>query len=464
MERYKKLGKNIALLTVGNFASKLLSFFLVPLYTTVLTTEEYGTADMVTTSVNLIMPLFALLVYEAVLRYALEEDIDNKQVFSIGLYITSVGCICIMIVTPFLRFFEGIKSYVGLFVLYYVSLVFYNLVLQFIKGIEEVRVYSVAGVLNTFIYILCNIVFLLFFKIGVKGYLLSFIIGHVGATLYAFLKTKAYKYIIGYGKIKTENVRKMLKYSIPMIPNAVSWWVSNSSDKYILIYFWGVAVNGIYSVAYKIPSILTIAISIFVSAWQISSVENFGSKESKKFYADIYDKYECLLFVGTSILIGGTKILSKYLFANEFYEAWIFTPVLILASVFNSLAAFYGSIYTSAKKTKMLFYSTVIGAVGNIVLNFLMIPSMGAMGAAIATMLSYMVVWLIRVVHSRTIFSFEIKIKRDIIVYSILIIESLLVCLDINPCFIVSIISSVLVITICRKVFVDIVEKIIKYI
>ncbi|MGN0526963.1 MAG: polysaccharide biosynthesis C-terminal domain-containing protein [Acutalibacteraceae bacterium] len=462
MGKYQKLGKNVALLTVGNFASKLLSFLLVPFYTAILSTEEYGTADVITTSVNLIMPIFTLVIYEAVLRFALDKTGDKKQVFSVGLYISLVGCAVVVAGAQFLRFFDTVKLYVWQFVLYYISLIVYNLVLQFVKGIEKVTVYSIAGVVNTFIYIGCNILFLLVFNWGVKGYLSAFIVGHAVAALYAFLAAKVYKYIISFSKIKLSLVKQMVKYAAPMIPNTVSWWVSNSSDKYILIYFWGVAVNGIYSVAYKIPSILTIVITIFISAWQISAVENFGSEESKKFYANIYDKYESLLYIGAAILIGAVQILAKFLFSNDFYLAWKYTPVLICASMFNSLAAFYGSVYTSSKKTKMLFYSTLIGAIANIGLNFALIPSFGAMGAAIATMVSYMIIWVVRAIHSRRLFQFNIRIKRDILVYFILGAETVLISMDKNPYYIVSVVSVLAICLICRDIFADVLKLVVK--
>ncbi|MCI8497661.1 MAG: oligosaccharide flippase family protein, partial [Clostridiales bacterium] len=407
--------------------------------------------DMLTTTVNLIMPIFTLLVYEAVMRYALDKTGDKQQVFSIGLYITVIGCLVVVFGVQFLRFFAALKPYIWLFILYYISLAFYNLILQFIKGIEKVAVYSVAGVINTFVHIICNIIFLLCFRWGVQGYLMAFIIGHSVAAVYAFCMAGVYRYVISYSKLKVDYLKKMLHYACPMIPNSISWWVSNSSDKYILTYFWGVTVNGIYSVAYKIPSILTIIINIFISAWQISSVEDFGSESSKKFYSDIYDKYEGILFMGASFLIGFSPILAKFLFSNAFYDAWRYTPVLVLASVWNSLSAFYGSIYTAAKKTNMLMYSTLAGAVGNILLNLALIPTYGAMGAAIATMISYAIVWLMRAIHSRKIFAFDIKVKRDIIINVVLLLEIVLVCTEHNPYYIVSILSVAFICHRCRE-------------
>lgn len=428
--KYRKLGKNILFLTVGNFTSRVLSFLLVPVYTAILSTEEYGVADLFTTTANLILPIFTLLIYESVMRFALDKEENKAEIFSIGLWITLAGGILISIFSLLFRNIELLQNHIILFLLYYITLALFNLILQFIKGIELVGIYSTAGVINTFIYIFCNILFLIFFKWGLEGYLLSFVIGHTIAFTYVFLVAKLYKYIISWRDIHIQKLKEMITYSLPMIPNAISWWISNSSNRYMLVYFYGTAINGIYSVAYKIPSILSILLTIFIGAWQISAVTQFGSEESKKFYSDIYRMYESTLIIGSAFLIAGTKVLAWFLYSAEFYQAWLYTPVLILASVFNSLAAFYGSIYTSAKRTSMLFYSTLIGAIANIVLNLGLIPYWGAMGASIATLVSYLMVWGIRVINSRKIMRIQIDYVKCSVGYICLIIECILICLD----------------------------------
>ena len=98
--------------------------------------------------------------------------------------------------------------------------------------------------------------------------------------------------IYGKGAGFDKNLAKeMLRYAIPMMPNSLSWWISNSSDKYIVTWFCGTAVTGIYSVAYKMPSMISVVVQIFYNAWSISAVDGFGSEETLKFYNSIYKKY-----------------------------------------------------------------------------------------------------------------------------------------------------------------------------
>lgn len=435
MKGYKKLGKNIILLTVGNFASKVLSSFLVPFYTTVLSTKEYGSADILTTSINLILPIFSMLIYESVLRFLLDDTNDKKQIITIGLMINLIGFFVFLFFSPLCLFISTIKEYYIVFVMYYLSSSLFNITSQYIKGIENVSLFTLGGVLNTIFMISFNILFLLYFKIGVFGYLSSFILSQLLVSLLYVIKGHILKELISIRTIDFVLAKKMLKYSIPMIPNSLSWWISDSSDKYLVTFFKGVSVTGLYSVAYKIPTILTILTSIFMSAWQISSVENFGTEENRKFFSDIYVKYASCTIILCTGLITFAKIISQFLFSNNFFDAWIYTPVLLLGFVFNSMSAFFGTVYTAAKKTQMLFYSTLIGAFVNIFLNIILIQKYSALGAAIATMLSYFFVWMIRFFNSHKIMKLDIDIKGNIISYALLLIQVVLVCLDLQYFF-----------------------------
>lgn len=197
--------------------------------------------------------------------------------------------------------------------------------------------------LHTFLYLSFNILFLAVIKIGVYGYLLAMNLSNLGAILFLVISCKLYKNFISIKRINWKLAKDMIKYSLPMIPNYISWWFNNCSDRYMVSFFCGTSVTGIYSVAYKIPTILSSMTSIFSSAWKISSVENFGSDESVKFYNKTYQFYSGLLLIGGSILIFLTKFLASFLFAKKFFLAWRITPFLILAYIISALALRFSS-------------------------------------------------------------------------------------------------------------------------
>lgn len=436
--KYKELFSNIGLITLGNFSSKLLIFFLIPFYTRVLTTSEYGTSDLIFTTISLLYPLFTVLMTEAIMRFSLDEMYNKKQIFSIAVYISLIGLIVLFIFSPVMLLFSAIKNYYLYFLIYYFLYIFDLLFLQFAKGINKVKVYSIAGILNTFVTVMCNILFLTVLKLGLDGYFLAYIAGLLVSSGYMVIKNQLWKYLISPKKINKTVIKEMLSFSIPMIPNSISWWISNSSDKYLLSYLCSVSVNGIYSISYKIPSIITVISNIFMGAWQISSVDNFGSEENKKFYSTVYKNYSSLLIIIISFLVLFLKIIAKFIFAKEFYIAWECSIILLLAALFNSKAAFLGTIYTSAKKTRFLFVSTLLGAMTNIVLNIILIPLYEAKGAAIATLISYLIVWLARLINSRNILKISINLKKDLISYVLIVIQIVIYIFNIKFSFIIN--------------------------
>ncbi|MCD7737716.1 MAG: polysaccharide biosynthesis C-terminal domain-containing protein [Lachnospiraceae bacterium] len=435
-KQYKKLGVNVAAIMISNFASKILSFLIVPVYTAVLTTQEYGVVDTLSTTISLLYPFFTLLVSEAVLRFALDKNEDQQQIFSIGFWITIFGFVVMLLVSPVYFLFDGLKDYYCYFMLYYFATTLQMLLNYFIRGIERVKLFAFNGFLVTFVYLVLNIVFLLVLKIGVHGYFLALIISSFFGCIFTWFAAGLHHYLIRPWRMNRGLIRQMLHYSIPMIPNSISWWISTSADKYILIFFHGYALAGVYATSQKIPSLFAMIGTIFLNAWQISAVEDFGSEQSRLFYSDIYKKYSSLNIVVVSAFICGTQLLSRILYANEYYEGWIYTPVLLFSFVFHALAGFLGTIYTSAKETKFMFGSAVAAALVNIILNFVLIPGFGAMGAAWATLISYFVMWLVRLMDSRRFIHLDIYLKKDIASYVLILVQMGLLYLQTIPAYI----------------------------
>ena len=457
MGKGKKLGKDIGLMTIGTFGSKLLTFFLVPLYTSCLSTSEYGIADLITTTISLLFPLFTVTIGEAVLRYALDKDIDRGQVFSIGVLINTVGFIVLLAFSPLWLKFDFLNEYYIFFLLYYLSYVTYQFFSYFAKGIDKVTIYTISGICQTVTTIITNVIALIVFNSGIEGYLLSFIVSNTIAALVIFIFADLRSYF-NLKTIYVDLVKEMLTYSFPMIPNSISWWVSNSSDKYILKWICGATITGIYSVSYKIPTILSIFYNIFLSAWRLSAVDEFGSKNSIRFHSEVLSKlFEVLCIVAAGIILMN-KYLAKVLYANDFYQARMFVPILVIAVLVHGIGEFYGTLYTSAKQTKMLFYSSMIGALANISLNIILIPKLAGMGAAAATLISYFVILLFRAVHTRKIMKLSLDYRKMGMLSALLLIMSIIQTLDRKYSLLCSVLLFVCMLCLAKQSIVEVIN------
>ena len=259
----------------------------------------------------------------------------------------------------------------------------------------------------------------------------------------------------------------MLHYCRPLIANSVAWWFNSAADRYIVIWFCGMAENGIYSVGYKIPSILNIFQSIFNQAWTLSAVRDFDPEDKDGFFKKMYGLYNCLMVLMCSILIILDRFIAKILYANEFFLAWKYVPFLLISIVFGAVSGYVGGIFSAVKKSSLYAQSTIVGAAVNIILNFILVQYMGALGAAVSTGISYMVVWAMRVIVLRKYINMKINYVRDCISYGILWIQAILLLIYPDETIFLYVIQILLlVIIIClhygdlRKVYTTIKVKI----
>ena len=370
---------------------------MLPLYTAVLTTEEYGISDMVQTIATMLIPILTAMIAESVLRFCFLNEYSTSQVFSIGIRLTLFGtilCVFFSVSFLFVSFFNGLGLYVLYVPILFVSNSLLNLLHKYARGTNNVKVSATAGLLSTTAVILLNLFFLLVLKIGVLGYLLAYTLGDFVAITYIAIRCKVRGV---YTSTRNKKLRSdMLKYSIPLVPNSLSWWALSSVNRYIILAYLGVSAVGIYSATLRIPSILTVICDIFAQAWLLSALKDYGSDESKRFIQSMHNKYFSLLIILTSIIIMMAYPLTKVLLSSEFCQYWWVTPYLFISVFLGALAGFLGSIFSSEKKNTMQFVSTMVGALVSILITVLFLKHYGVIVVAIATMIGYYVVWLIR--------------------------------------------------------------------
>lgn len=425
MGKYRYLFKNIGLLTLSQFATKFLSFFLVPLYTSILNTTEYGIYDLFNTTISVLLPILTLNIQEAILRFSLDKRANKDAIVTVGYkyLVISNLVVAVGLLTNFVfGVNEVVKTYSILFFLMFFVQSLSGVITTYVRGIEKIVDLSISSVIASFVTIASNILFLVVFKWGLTGYFLANIFGPWVQCIYLIIRSGFLSHI---KKEKFENESKeMTDYSKPLIANSIAWWVNNSLDRYVIVFFCGLAENGIFSVAGKIPSILNIFQSIFNQAWTLSAVKDFDPEDKSGFFTNTYKAYNCMMVILCSGIIMLDRILAKFLYARDFYIAWKYVPWLTIAIVFGGLSGYLGGFFAAVKDSKMFSKSSMIGAATNLILNILLTMLIGAMGAAIATTICYVEVWAIRYWHSKKYICLHINLKKDIFAYILLILQS----------------------------------------
>ena len=409
MDKYKKLLSNTLILSIGTFSSKLLVYFLMPLYTAILSSEQYGTADLITNAANLLIPFCCIGITHGVFRFAADDDENNRVVFSSGVSVLLISSAAFLLASPLISLIPSFNNYAWLIAFYVVSSNFHTHVKEYIRARGRMKLYAVQSILGTALTIAFNLLFLIPMKLGVTGYVLSVAVADAVGTLFLIIYARLYK-DFSIKLVSKFKIKEMLKYSLPMMPTSVIWWITNVSDRFMVSYMCGLAANGLYSAAYKIPTIIALVAGVFNEAWQLSAIsESKDREEVSKFFSEVFERYQAILFLGCSFLIPFTPLATKILLDDSYFNAWTFMPVLLIATVFSSLVTFIGTIYTVKKRTAMSLITAGIGALINVGLNLLLIPKMGAQGAGIATAFSYFAVFVIRAIHSKSFMPFNLK-------------------------------------------------------
>lgn len=460
-KKYKTLLSNTLLISMGTFGSKLLVFFMVRFYTEYLTPSDYSTADLITQTANLLFPIISVGITEGVFRFAMDSTADRKSVFTYGLGAILVGSLLFFGVAPLLNLVNDFSGFVWLIVVYTLACCLHSLCAQYIRAIGKTALFAGQGIVNTLMVIVLNIIFLSKYSMGVTGYVLSVAVADTLCTLFLVVKERLWKNITFSPNKKV--LPALLKYSIPLIPTTVFWWITSVSDRYMVNGFIGSQANGLYTVSYKLPTLLTLVSTIFMQAWQFSAVtESEGDKhEYSEFYSKVWRSFQAVMFLAGSAVILVAKPATKLLTAKEFYGAWEYVPLLSVAMVFTAFTSFVGTVYVVTKKSGLSFLTAMLGAGSNLVLNFLLIPSpLGVQGAALATVASYVLVFIVRTVNSQKYIPFKFCTGHIIFNSIIIFIQAAVMILGIKHWVIIQIICFLAMVLINFRFIIGFAEKI----
>lgn len=419
--------KNTIIVAIGKICTQFVSFILLPFYTTYLTTKEFGIVDLLNTYISLLIPLIFLQVDQAVFRFLI--DARNKNEEEIELISTSVIFAIIesfmyLIIYIFISRFinNDYKIFLGINV---VAAMFSNLILQISRGMGDNKSYSVGCIVSGIGTIILNVILIYFYQMGAYGVLWASLIANILCTIIIILKKRLYKFIT-LKKFNRNILKKLLKYSVPLVPNMLSWWIINVSDRTIISAMIDVAANGVYSAANKFSTICVSLFNIFSMTWSESASLYINDDDRDNFFNGIINDAITLF---SSICICAIAVLPfvfKIFITGESYQAaYDQIAILLIATIFNIIVSLFGSIYVALKKTKEIAKTSIYAAVINIVINLLLIKKIGLFAASLSTLISYAAMSCYRYWDIKKYLNIKLDFKRILIIISILIINTI---------------------------------------
>ncbi len=413
---------NTLIFAIGSFSSKLIVFLMMRYYTEILAPAQYSVADRITSTANLLMPFVMLSINEAVIRFGMDRSLRKSDVFTIGLKTVLAGFGVFLVCSPLMLFFRLLSPYIALIAVFVLFGMLKSVTAQFVRASGMVRLFVLDGFVSTATTIGFNILFLSVFGWGVRGYVLATVASNILSVVALFITARLYRFVDW--KAKNPGLRReMLRYSVPLIPTTMFWWITNVSDRYVVTWFWGEGANGLYAAAAKLPNLLTIVSAIFYQAWQLSAVGEKDSEDALSFYSEVYEYYMTLLFLAGSGLLMLLRPITGFYLAKAYYEGWQFSTFLILGEVFSSMVTFLGTFYMVEKRNATVPVAIAAGAVSNILLNLLLVPRFGPLAAAFTTFVSYLLAFGVRAVDVRRVVPVDMRPVRCAVNLALLLIQ-----------------------------------------
>jgi O-antigen/teichoic acid export membrane protein len=443
MNQYKRLLSNTFIFTIGTFSSKILVVLMLRFYTGILTPDEMGIAELIVKTTSILYPVVSLSIGQAVIRYGLERKQHKADVFTVGLVTILLGFLISLPFHPALKLVHYTVStgetgtlfpYAWLIYLYVLTSCTQNVCSQFIRALGYVRLYAIDGIFRTLVTILLNILYLKVFEWNIFGYVFSIICADALSTICLFAIAALWKYVKPL-RMNLHLWKGMLHYSLPLVPDAIFVFVIGFSSQMFLVSLCDTATSGIYSVAYRVPTLISLVASIFVDAWQLSIVNNNSRTEQIRFFSNVGNTYASIVFIIVSGAIMCSKLAMFILAAPSYYIGWTFIPLLAFGAGFSCLSSFQKSVYLLEKKTLQSFISTAVAAVLNIALNYVFISpkhcDLGGAGAALAALISYTVLFLYRAIDSRRFMPIRWKVPRLAITVFLILVQGILMRLEV---------------------------------
>ncbi len=425
MKEFMKFAKSTGIYLLGNVLSKALSFILLPLYTKYITPTDFGTYDLNIALNTFIYSILFLDIWSGVMRFIFEYTGDKrgKSIFS-GMIIYTISTVSYLL----------ILLLVGLVV--HVDYIWLLFLVGFVTGMQQIVGYTArafgknsffvfSGLIGSMATLVLNIVLIVNFHMNYSALYISTI---VGLSLNTIILAKA----INFRKyLKREYYdralfNEMVRFSLPLSVNSAAYWFLTGFNRVVISEQLSVAENGLYAVATKFSSIIQLVTTCFQMAWQELSFSKskMSRKEMSHFYSRSLNEYIKFLYLGLIIALPVVRIIFPFVINKQYGNAMNLAPIALYATFFSSISSFLSSIISILKKNSLIFTTTLLGAIVNVIVIVALINVLGVQAANISLCVGFFVNVVMRI----KLINRDVKLTID---YKILVLLTALFILSV---------------------------------
>lgn len=424
MNRQKELALNTVILSVGKICTQFVNFLLLPLYTAMLTTSEYGIVDLFNTYTALLVPIFNWQFENGLFRFMLdfrENKERQKKIFS-SVFFTNVVQVLIFLCIYFFVYNLWSSEYKIFLAIDVILTIFLNTMLQLPRGLGNNIVYAIGSFVSASLAVFFNVVFIAGFNMGAYGMFIALALSKTVTIIYLFIGEKAWR-LLSVSHIDFSELKEICKYSFPLIPNTLSWWIVGASDRTIISKVIGVGANGVYSVANKFSTVFITIYNMFNLSWTESVSLHIKDSDAREFLSETINMMFKLFSSICILMIACMPIVFPYFVDESYSEAYQQIPILMIAVLFQVVVGLYSVIYVAEKKSGEIAKTSFYAALINVVVNLVLIKKIGLYAASISTLVAYATMAIYRYFHVKKYMDVPLKFNSVMVT----VIETILV-------------------------------------
>lgn len=453
MEKENNLIKKFLEYAVGSGLTLILGFLSSPIITRLIKPDEFGKFSMFNIFTSILGIVLAMGMDQAFVRFYYEEH-EDKRGLLLRKTIKLPILLCFIFLISIFIFKKELSIYlfqeynllaITLIILNCFILILNRYSLLTLRMMQNGKLYSLVQVLQKGLYIMFAISIFMFIGGNYVVLLISTVLSNLLVTMLAIIKYKEF----WFEKFKKNQrlqttTNDMLKYGIPLMFTALISWSFQSADKIFIKHYNDYIQVGIYASAFSIIALLNQIQVTFLNFWIPVAYEHYKKDENnKEFFVKVFELVTIVMFL-IAIGIVLFKDIIVLLLGDQYRQASFIVPFLTFMPVMNTVSEVTVMGIGFKKKTQYHIYITLICSIVNIIMNFILVPKIGAVGAAIATGITYIIFFILRTIISQKLYYIDFKLMKFYVLT--IVTFFLVVYATFKPVDVITIIASICII------------------
>ena len=383
---FLSFAKSSLVFFVGSTLSKVITIALLPLYTNVLPSADYGYFDVSVTCVTLLTSFLYCDVWTSVMRF-MRDDLEGEA----PRIVTASGWVVFGCSTA-LDYVIGIAAglildipSLGLILLYGTFLNLQTMFSYIARGWGDNVRFAVSGIISSAVNVGLNLILIVSFGWGYEALYVAFVAGSLSQCLYLFVSLRMWERL---ARPSVSKVRELFLYSAPLCLNSVAYWLLNSLGRVVVSFALSLSASGIFAVGSRFGSVVNLATSCFTYAWQ--DIAFTSERRPGSYFSRAVTRYAVFLMDALIVMLPAISLVFPVLIGSGYGEAYGVVPSFLMVAAISAVSTFVGNIFYVIRDTKTIGKTMAISCLVNVVLTYPLTACLGPNGTNLAIALAFL--------------------------------------------------------------------------